>query len=93
MLEAVLLGSAILLVIFLISISVYLTMKPRFGPWERMIKCSEMSKEMAETAVTYRKMGMEESAMECWWEAKRLNAEVQAIMTGQEPMSDIQERL
>lgn len=78
------LTAAILLVIFLSGYSVYLTMKPRFGPWERMVKCSEMSQALAETAVLYRKMGMNESAEECWSDAQRLSREAKAILMGQE---------
>ncbi len=80
---------AILVVICLDAYCIYLTMKPRIGPWERLIKCSEMSGEMAETAILYRKMGMHESANNCWSEAQRLQEEVMAIMRGDDNGSDV----
>lgn len=76
---------AILVPICLIAYSVYLTLQPREGAWERLIKCSEMSQALAETAVIYRKIGMDEAANDCWYESQRLNEEVTAIMTGNEP--------
>ena len=89
MAEAIFLSAAIILVISLIALSVYFTCQPRFGPWERLMKCQEMSEAMAETAVFYQKMGMPESANECWMEAQRLNEEVQSIIGRQFSLTDI----
>lgn len=78
-------GLTILVVICLAGYSVWATMQPREGPWERLVKCSEMSQALAETAVVYRQRGMNEAADDCWYEAQRLHEEVTAIMTGNEP--------
>jgi hypothetical protein len=74
---------AILAVICLDAYTLYLATRPREGPWERLVKCSEMSQGLAETAVIYRKIGMNEDADSCWREAQRLHEETMAIMTGQ----------
>lgn len=81
--------ATVVVVICLTAYSIYLTMRPREGPWERLVKCSEMSQAMAETAILYTEMGMDEDANNCWSEAQRLNEEVMAIMTGGNNGTDV----
>lgn len=72
--------AAILAVVCIDAYCIYLVVKPKEGPWERLVKCSEMSQALAETAVIYRKMGMNEAADDCWYEAQRLHEETMAVL-------------
>ena len=72
-----------LIVIALGASSVILTiLNDRVGPWEQMMYLMDRSNDLADTAVIYRRIGMNKEAEMAFSDARQLNQRAMNIMLG-----------